>query len=67
MQVLDPDGVKIYNLSAGKKLPDFLSDRQKRQLNKQDGAPCQADIVAAARRQCCASPQFPPLTLPTMA
>ena len=28
------NGVKVYNLTAGKALPSFLSDRQKRNLNK---------------------------------
>ena len=28
--------VKIYNLSAGKSLPDWLTDRKKRQLVKSD-------------------------------
>lgn len=38
LHVQNPDGVKIYNLSAGKKLPEFLSERQRRLLNKRDGA-----------------------------
>lgn len=36
MQVSNPNNVKIYNLSAGKSLPDWLSDRKKRSLQKQD-------------------------------
>lgn len=36
MQVSNPNNVKIYNLSAGKSLPEWLSDRQKRSLQKQD-------------------------------
>ena len=28
------NGIKVYNLTAGKALPSFLSDRQKRNLNK---------------------------------
>ncbi|XP_067007575.2 nucleolar protein 10 isoform X2 [Anabrus simplex] len=34
MQVFDPNNVKIYNLSAGKSLPDWLSDRKRRALQK---------------------------------
>ena len=30
------DGIKIYNLTSGKSLPNFLSDRQKRKLRKTD-------------------------------
>ncbi|XP_074650381.1 nucleolar protein 10-like [Tubulanus polymorphus] len=36
MQVSNPNDVKIYNLSAGKSLPEWLSDRKKRQLQKKD-------------------------------
>ncbi|XP_053394245.1 nucleolar protein 10-like [Mercenaria mercenaria] len=36
MQVSNPNNVKIYNLSAGKSLPEWLSDRKKRTLQKQD-------------------------------
>lgn len=36
MQVSNPNNVKIYNLSAGKSLPEWLSDRRKRTLQKQD-------------------------------
>ncbi|XP_052101619.1 nucleolar protein 10-like [Mytilus californianus] len=36
MQVSNPNNVKIYNLSAGKSLPQWLSDRRKRSLQKQD-------------------------------
>lgn len=36
MQVSNPNDVKIYNLSAGKSLPQWLSDRRKRSLQKQD-------------------------------
>ncbi|KAH3831940.1 nucleolar protein 10-like [Dreissena polymorpha] len=36
MQVSTPNNVKIYNLSAGKSLPEWLSDRKKRSLQKQD-------------------------------
>ncbi|XP_052774034.1 nucleolar protein 10-like [Mya arenaria] len=34
MQVSAPNNVKIYNLSAGKSLPEWLSDRRKRTLQK---------------------------------
>ena len=30
------DGVKVYNLTSGKSLPNFLTDRQKRKLRKTD-------------------------------
>ena len=36
MQVSTTNDVKIYNLSAGKSLPDWLTDRKKRQLVKND-------------------------------
>ncbi|CAH1775195.1 unnamed protein product [Owenia fusiformis] len=36
MQVSSPNNIKIYNLSAGKTLPEWLSDRKKRQLQRED-------------------------------
>ncbi|KAK7099871.1 nucleolar protein 10-like [Littorina saxatilis] len=36
MQVSNPNNVKIYNLSAGKSLPDWLSDQKRRKLQKSD-------------------------------
>ncbi|KRT79133.1 hypothetical protein AMK59_6416, partial [Oryctes borbonicus] len=36
MQVSDPNNVKIYNLSVGKSLPDWLSERKRRALLKKD-------------------------------
>lgn len=36
MEVSDPNSIKIYNLSAGKSLPDWLSDRKRRLLQKRD-------------------------------
>ncbi|KAJ1524339.1 hypothetical protein ONE63_010843 [Megalurothrips usitatus] len=36
MQVSDPNNVKIYNLSAGKSLPEWLSDRKRRSLQKKN-------------------------------
>ncbi|XP_064605432.1 LOW QUALITY PROTEIN: nucleolar protein 10-like [Liolophura sinensis] len=36
MQVSNPNNVKIYNLSAGKSLPEWLSERKRRALQKQD-------------------------------
>jgi hypothetical protein len=36
MQVTSTNDVKIYNLSAGKSLPDWLTERKKRQLVKSD-------------------------------
>ncbi|RZF33176.1 hypothetical protein LSTR_LSTR004862 [Laodelphax striatellus] len=36
MQVSDPNNVKIYNLSAGKSLPDWLSERKRRALQKKN-------------------------------
>lgn len=38
MDVSAPNNVKIYNLSAGKSLPDWLSDRKKRALQKNDSS-----------------------------
>ncbi|XP_063918369.1 nucleolar protein 10 [Zophobas morio] len=36
MQVSDPNNIKIYNLSAGKSLPEWLSERKRRALLKKD-------------------------------
>ncbi|KAM9708617.1 nucleolar protein 10 [Menidia menidia] len=36
MQISNVNDVKIYNLSHGKSLPEWLSDRKKRQLQKKD-------------------------------
>uniref|UniRef100_A0A8C6VWK6 Nucleolar protein 10 n=1 Tax=Nothobranchius furzeri TaxID=105023 RepID=A0A8C6VWK6_NOTFU len=36
MQISNVNDVKIYNLSYGKSLPEWLSDRKKRQLQKKD-------------------------------
>ncbi|XP_028417056.1 nucleolar protein 10-like [Dendronephthya gigantea] len=36
MQVSQPNDVKIYNLSAGKSLPEWLSERRRRLLQKED-------------------------------
>eukprot|EP00730_Choanoeca_flexa_P017057 TRINITY_DN8164_c0_g1_i1.p1 TRINITY_DN8164_c0_g1~~TRINITY_DN8164_c0_g1_i1.p1 ORF type:complete len:720 (+),score=202.36 TRINITY_DN8164_c0_g1_i1:107-2266(+) len=36
MQLLQPNDVKIYNLTAGKALPSWLTDRKRRQLLKRD-------------------------------
>jgi ribosome biogenesis protein ENP2 len=36
MKVSSFNGVKVYNLSAGKTLPQFLTDRKKRALSKDD-------------------------------
>ena len=36
MQVSNPNNVKIYNLTAGKSLPDWLSEKKKRALLKKD-------------------------------
>ncbi|XP_012542067.1 nucleolar protein 10 [Monomorium pharaonis] len=36
MQVFAPNNVKIYNLSAGKSLPEWLSERKRRSLSKKN-------------------------------
>ncbi|XP_015755541.1 PREDICTED: nucleolar protein 10-like [Acropora digitifera] len=36
MQVSQPNDVKIYNLSAGKSLPEWISERKRRTLQKND-------------------------------
>ncbi|KAJ8975118.1 hypothetical protein NQ317_003599 [Molorchus minor] len=36
MQVSDPNNIKIYNLSAGKSLPEWLSERKRRALLKKN-------------------------------
>jgi hypothetical protein len=37
MNVAAPDGVKIYNLTTGKTLPSWLSDKKKKDLRKDEG------------------------------
>jgi ribosome biogenesis protein ENP2 len=37
MNVIAPNGVKIYNLSAGKSLPQWISEKKKRALRKDEG------------------------------
>jgi ribosome biogenesis protein ENP2 len=36
MQVTTAGGVKVYNLSAGKSLPEWISERKRRALLKND-------------------------------
>uniref|UniRef100_F7A8S2 Nucleolar protein 10 n=1 Tax=Ciona intestinalis TaxID=7719 RepID=F7A8S2_CIOIN len=36
MQVSNPNNIKIYNLSSGKSLPEFITDKKKRSLQKKD-------------------------------
>lgn len=36
MQVSDPNNIKIYNLSAGKSLPEWLTERKRRSLLKKN-------------------------------
>lgn len=36
MQVLNPNNVKIYNLSCGKSLPEWISERKRRLLQKKN-------------------------------
>lgn len=36
MQVSTANNVKVYNLSVGKSLPEWISDRKKRALLKED-------------------------------
>ena len=36
MQVNTSNDVKVYNLSAGKSLPNWITDRKRRQLEKSD-------------------------------
>lgn len=36
MEVTSSNDVKVYNLSAGKTLPEWISDRKKRTLLKND-------------------------------
>jgi len=36
MQVSNPNNVKIYNLSCGKSLPEFISEKKRRSLIKKD-------------------------------
>ncbi|EFO25550.2 nucleolar protein 10 [Loa loa] len=36
MQILSANDVKIYNLSAGKSIPDWITDRKRRRLEQKD-------------------------------
>ncbi|VDK61721.1 unnamed protein product [Onchocerca ochengi] len=36
MQVLSANDIKIYNLSAGKSIPDWITDRKRRKLEQKD-------------------------------
>eukprot|EP00045_Choanoeca_perplexa_P014669 m.174566 g.174566 ORF g.174566 m.174566 type:complete len:716 (-) comp16752_c1_seq1:2063-4210(-) len=36
MQLLQPNDVKVYNLTAGKALPSWINDRKRRQMLKRD-------------------------------
>ncbi len=36
MQVSTLNGVKVYNLSAGKTVPQFITEKKKKELNKTD-------------------------------
>jgi ribosome biogenesis protein ENP2 len=37
MKVKDVSGVKVYDLTVGKTLPQWLSDKQRRSLSKDEG------------------------------
>ena len=45
MQVTTANDVKVYNLSAGKSLPEWISDRKKRTLLKNDAGKVLLAIV----------------------
>ena len=52
MQVRTANDVKVYNLSAGKSLPEWISDRKRRTLLKNDlGAPSRDEKVEEIHRQ----------------
>ena len=36
MEVFNPNGINIYNLSGGKSLPDFLSERKRKDMLRKD-------------------------------
>ena len=36
MEVFNPNGINIYNLSGGKSLPDFLSERKRKDMLRRD-------------------------------
>jgi ribosome biogenesis protein ENP2 len=37
MEVFAPNGVKIYNISIGKTIPEWISEKKKRKLKKNEG------------------------------
>lgn len=37
MEVFAPNGVKIYNISAGKTIPEWISEKRKKKLKKREG------------------------------
>ena len=36
MQILEANDVKIYNLSSGKSIPEWIADRKRRKLEQKD-------------------------------
>ena len=52
MQVRTANDVKVYNLSAGKSVPEWISDRKRRALLKNDlGTPSWDEGVEGMYRQ----------------
>jgi hypothetical protein len=47
MQVVRKDDVSIYNLTRGKQLPDWLSERKRRKLQQED-----TEIQVALHSRC---------------
>ena len=45
MKVTAVDGVQVYELSAGKRLPHWLSDRKRRTLSKDAEISRRVDII----------------------
>jgi len=37
MEVIAPNGVRIYNISASRSLPSWISDKKKKALKKNEG------------------------------
>jgi hypothetical protein len=37
MEVFAPNGVKIYDISAGKTIPEWISEKRKKKLKKREG------------------------------
>ena len=45
MEIINPNGVKIYNLSCGKPIPDFLSKKKRKELAKDESYRTRIELI----------------------